>query len=409
MLITKAKRSIPILIISLLLSYVLMGLPVGKLLMGYIYAISILIGGIVLFNFLIHIKQNRKYVPIFFYFYFYLLLYVIFGTIKLFNVPSGIWPFSIMQVDLALIAFGLVFIFYDDEAVFTFIKAMNRFLPLIMLLFFWAIPQDSYGGITFYILILWIFAKYSSPNIRKIIFLLVIFKCIFGLVQRMDLLFTLGTAMIIFLRRLNFLKIYKKLIFRLEMILPVFFLILALTTSFNVLDISSYYKTNAALGEDRLDVDTRTFLFQEAGASSLIHNYYIFGRTPSYGYDSAFAEGLANLNGDYIIKVDGVAQRDSEVLIVNFFTWFGVIGCLFLFITLYKIGIKSLNASKNGFIDSLVIYLGFFWIVSWLQIPCVYINEQIVTISILIALVSNPKIQAYDNKKISLYLKNILK
>ena len=136
------------------------------------------------------------------------------------------------------------------------------------------------------------------------------------------------------------------------------------------------------------------------------NGYLWYGRTPGYGYDSKF---VANREGTFYAESGVFPQRNSEVFVVNMFTWTGVIGlsAWFLFFTLF--GYKVLNRARNKYIKALVIYVGFFWVCDWISNYFVVPSSGYMLLFMLIAICSQRKYQLMSDFQIETFFKRILK
>jgi hypothetical protein len=175
---------------------------------------------------------------------------------------------------------------------------------------------------------------------------------------------------------LSFLYYFKNIIsnkllefFRLILIgLPIVFLLLAIFGNFNlfnsqgdnhkgVLVTKRDYKGN--LVEDDLTADTRTTLYVDVLNTAKKYNFWIFGRSPVLGYLSeAFGDNDLNGRGE---------RLGNEVAILNYFTWLGFVGVLFIFFIFYKASYLAVNNSNNIFSKIIGLFIAFRWSYAWVE------------------------------------------
>jgi len=192
------------------------------------------------------------------------------------------------------------------------------------------------------------------------------------------------------------------------MLTPLFFLSTYYITGFNILDFKSYY-TDEAISKTAGDMteDTRSFLYEEAVLSSVKHNYFAFGRTPFYGYDSIWALKRDKQTGsEQGIIIGNSLQRVSEVFIVNIYTWCGILGCLLFHLLYYTIGFKTIKNSQNYLLKVFALYIGLFWLVSWIAHQMFNPSMDYICLYIIVAMCINPFYQNMDNQQIIKTLKS---
>ena len=145
--------------------------------------------------------------------------------------------------------------------------------------------------------------------------------------------------------------------------------ILGVTGVFNVFHTTDYLgeqnitKTayDGTQYEENLAGDTRTFIYEEVITSALKNDYWIFGRTPARGNDSASfgAESFALTR-----RYERIA---NEVGIANVFTWMGLVGVIFYFLVFFRASFLAVNRSRNIYAKMLGIYVAFRWLYSWVE------------------------------------------
>ncbi|SFB69843.1 O-Antigen ligase [Zunongwangia mangrovi] len=147
-------------------------------------------------------------------------------------------------------------------------------------------------------------------------------------------------------------------------LLPFAFLYLAVNNTFNVFKFNEYLDTKN--DNEKLLVDTRTFLYEEVISSAINNDYWLFGRSMARGFDSNFFDWLEAYK-QYRLETDRDERQSSEVSILNIFNYFGVIGVISYFIIFFKAAYTSIYSSNNIFSKILGVYVAFRWFYSWIE------------------------------------------
>lgn len=152
---------------------------------------------------------------------------------------------------------------------------------------------------------------------------------------------------------------------------PFIFLILGLFGSFNVFKFDEYLKfgdveVQNAYGEkgetERLNADTRTFLYVETIYSAIKNNYVIQGHSLARGYES-----LAFGNDTDFISKTRSERYSSEVSILNVFTYMGVIGVILYFLVFFNAVRNAFKCSHNYMMYVVACYVAFRWSFAWIE------------------------------------------
>lgn len=401
-------RFFPQLIILMTLSPVVNAFSFGKIPQMYDYTVYIVIAVTAFWYYIAHYKtiwKDNKWLALF---YDVLIAYVIIGYIKNHFVPSGLFPFFKLRICAAFLAFGCTFMFmFEPNLIKRVVHLWWKVVPIVFCLTFWQVEKSQYIIMMQFCLLFLIFLPFFS-KIRKIVIIgLLVFVAYNGMQQRIDFLSYLLTILLYVVVKLclRFDRKFFKASFHTLMLLPVFFLSLFLYSGFNVLDMDSYVHDDIeSSSAGRMTDDTRSFLFEEAYISAVSNNYLLLGRTPYYGYDSYWA---TQREGDGL-EVQGVAQRASEVFIVNMLTWAGLFGCFMFFLLYYAIGIDTLSKTKNNLLSVLCLYIAIFWIISWISHYMFSPSLDFMILYIVIALCLNPIYREMSNRQMENTLKRIL-
>jgi len=186
--------------------------------------------------------------------------------------------------------------------------------------------------------------------------------------------------------------------------------VLALTTSFNVLALDKYVEDSSLSTGHQINVDTRTFLYQESFESAVNNNYIVFGRMPMYGYDSFFQTYLNEVSNDKSIKnTNQMAQRGSEVFIVNIFTWCGLIGVILFMIFFFKVSHRAISKSNNKYMKALGLYVSCFWITDWIIHNMWGLTMDYIILFIIVGMIYTPRYMKMTDREFEIYFRRILK
>ena len=153
-------------------------------------------------------------------------------------------------------------------------------------------------------------------------------------------------------------------------IMPLLFFVLAVTGVFEIFKMDQYIKGDyvevrksreGEIVEERLTVDTRTFLYVEVLQSAIKNNYWLIGRSPARGNETVH---FAHLGED----TTGRPERlKNEVGILNVFTWTGVVGIVLFFLVFYRASFLAVYRSNNIFIKLVGLFVAFRWAYSWVE------------------------------------------
>lgn len=384
-------------------------LTFGKLAVIYSYVVYLVMAFICLFYFCKNKKMLfRKYrIPSIL--YILMILYILAAIIKLIFVPSGIFPFQRMQVMCSFLCFGGMFIMLSDKNLANLNKNWWKWMPLFFLIVFILIHRWHYMSILCFCLFYLIVSDCLKRNKRLFVYFAIIMM-IWGIFQRMEYIRIAGAVVIFLCLRYNLIpnKYVCGKIFQVLLVLPLLLLLLGIMGMFNVFDMDSYVETEyiSASGE-RMNDDTRTLLYEESIASAIKNNYVIYGRTPAYGYDTPWftIEGTNHAWND----VRGLfPQRNSEVFVINIFTWMGIIGFLTWLIFFYYTGYKAIKQSNNKYIRAFALFIGVYWIGCWIENPFDHPSPHFFILYIVSSLCLRSDICQFNDIEMKSYLKNIL-
>ena len=405
----KVYKFVPVLIVMLIFSPIIFTYGKGKMVQIYNYIVYIILS-VLVFGYYWKNRNNLsrqyKYITSL---YVLMIIYVVASCIKLFFVPSAIYPFQRMQVMCSFLSVGTVFVLMHESILVRTFKLWWKYVPIIVLPAsvmmdkFWLIDMFQ---VSFLFLML---SNCINKSKKYVVFFMFLYMALYGISQRFDYLRVLLPFVVLLLIKFHFFlgRIMSKILYGCLMLIPIVLFLLALNGKFNVFDMDSYIEGSyiSSSGENMKD-DTRTMLYEEALNSAMDNNYLWYGRTPGYGYDSKF---VANREGTFYAESGVFPQRNSEVFVVNMFTWTGVIGLSAWFMFFIFWGLKVLNRARNRYIRALTIYVGFFWICDWISNYFVAPSSTYMLLFMVIAICSQRKYQLMSDLQIESYFKRIFR
>lgn len=404
-----SKKYLPLLIIFQCYSPIVSAINYGKISQLYNYTIYGILAVFSLIYYWVHRNELIRRYPKLSALYAFMIVYVVAACVKLYYVPSSIFFFQRLVLFCSFLSIGSIFLFMQDGVVKRVLRMWWRYVPWITLASFPFIEKSQSIFMLFFTFLFIMLAECLRRQLRFLSYALIVFISFFSIYQRMDYLYVIAPLIVYFMIRFEIFMSYSRslLLYNLQMCVPVLFFLVAVFGNFNVLNFNSYIKGEyvSATGENMKD-DTRTFLYEEAIESAIDNNYVLLGRTPGYGYDSKFVK---TREGDYD-KIEGVkAQRNSEVFIVNIFTWCGFIGVVVWFAFYYWFGIRTLMRTKNDYVRGLVLYVGMFWICNWFSNNFCSPNNSFMALYVILSICMQSQFQKMTNEEIRHYFRVMLK
>lgn len=203
---------------------------------------------------------------------------------------------------------------------------------------------------------------------------------------------------------------FFKLIHTTLIVLPILFFTLGVTGTFNIFKINEYIKgdytvmskDSGELTEASLTADTRTFIYIETISSALENEYVLAGRTPANGYDSPYF-------GDFNKFELGTGKQQrfsSEVSILNFFTWNGLIGVVLYFFIFFYSSYLAIYKSNNYFIKVIGLFVAFRWDYAFVE-DFTKFDIQYMLLWILISMCLSSTFRKMNDKDFRLWTKGI--
>lgn len=303
------------------------------------------------------------------------LAWNIISIIRGFFTAENYWEWKILIETIFVFLIPLfVFIFIDQKILKKVMSSWYKYMLLISLLFIPFISHNDFLGrylapITFLLLVFPLLPK--KWKIITLFYTILVLLAGFDArsnIIKFSIAFFLG---IMYYFKFLFLDKFFKAIHITFFITPVILLILGLSGTFNIFKVGDYIKGDYTIqsnetGDERelnLKGDTRTFIYVETISSAIKYDYVIQGRTPARGYESYYF-------GDYTKYELGTGKLErfsSEVSILNFFTWNGLIGVILYFLVFFYSSFLAIYRSNNYFIKVIGLFVAFRWSFAFIE------------------------------------------
>lgn len=311
---------------------------------------------------------NQKNTRVITYFFIWTVICIVRG----FFVADNYWDIKALITNtfgllLIVIAYSATNKVIVQTILLYYVKyALPLFLFLIIL-----INPDAYG---FYLvpvsfLLLFIPALTRRDRVVLLFFTAIVFVADLGARSNVVKFAMPAIILLVYYFR-DYLSNFILEIVRLVLIItPIVLFILGVTGVFNVFHTTDYLgeqnitKTayDGTQYEENLAGDTRTFIYEEVITSALKNGYWIFGRTPARGNDSA------SFGADSFALTKRYERIANEVGIANVFTWMGGVGVALYFLVFFRASFLAVNRSNNIYAKMLGIYVAFRWLFSWIE------------------------------------------
>jgi len=188
-------------------------------------------------------------------------------------------------------------------------------------------------------------------------------------------------------------------------IFPVIILYLAITGVFNPLEYMGESEDLAYdAGEEFLNADTRTLLYEETIWSAVKNDYIWFGRSLARGNDS----WTFSFFTEEQLKTQKFERYGNEWCHPNIFTWMGVIGVLLFSFIYLKSSYLALYRSNNIWMKLLSMFIAFNWAWGWIE-NSVGIDILNVGIWIMVAMGFSEQFRAMSDKEIEEWVISLFK
>lgn len=293
-------------------------------------------------------------------------------TIYGFFLSDGYWDYKTLIENM--FTYLLPFSFFVFSSPMVLSNTIHKWFQYALIAFFFFVPimqPEAPAKYLIPIMFIVLFFKPIPAKNKWIVLLFFSFIFIYGALGARSSILKYSMALLMGLS--FYTGIYKRnLLLKaahfIMMFLPPVLIVLGFLGIFNVFEIDTYFPEVSNIEvensfdkneTEKLDADTRTFIYQEAISSAINNNYVIQGHSLARGYES---ESFA----DYDFYKRG-ERYDSEVSIINVFTHMGLVGVILYFLIFFLASYKAINKSNNTYMKMLGIYISFRWIFAWIE------------------------------------------
>ncbi|MFC6860077.1 hypothetical protein [Zunongwangia atlantica] len=271
-------------------------------------------------------------------------------------------------------------------------------------------PNNVYGYYLAPVTLFLLFFKSFSTKYKLYMLIMVIVVFMSTLGARTTIVSFIFSILLVFFSYLKLL--HKKWVFNsarlLLLISPFILFSLAVTGVFNIFKIEENTatelkqqtrKSNGELVEENLLADTRTLLYKEVLISAYRNEYWLYGRSPARGNDTAYFV-------DESLEEGRNERNRNEIGVANIFTWTGLIGVILYFIIFWKASFLAINKSNNDIVKIIGIYVCYRWFNSWIAEINMFdlIN---LTIWMAVAICFSPSFRRMTNNEVKIWVKGI--
>lgn len=339
-----------------------LSLPLGNTFLWW--AIDALILG------LFYLLKPKKYsIPSINVWFVLMVVNVLYG----FKMAEYYWDWKMMITNIFTFSLPLAaYVFYKPARLKIVLKAWISVIWIMFLVLAPFMESDAFGRLLIPFSFLAIFFPILDRKLKIFILLSVLITVIFGADSRSNVLKYLVCLLMGLLVRFRVvMRIMRKcfpVIRVISFALPLVFLVLAATGTFNIFNIGEGTNMVQEAPDEAAGAldDTRTELFVDEFVSAYQHNYILYGRSMARGYDSMFftddmdsaTHGTQNHYGE---------RYACEVNILNVFNYFGVIGVLLYFWIFWQATSKALFHSRNVYVRAIGLVVLFRWIFGWVE------------------------------------------
>ena len=307
-----------------------------------------------------------------------------------------------------------VYCYAQPKIISNVLRFWYKYSIILIIIILPLVDNSWYGRLLVPYTFLALFFHYIPFKNKVITVSVLLFLFIFSITARADILrfstsFIIGLTFYGSLFKVNNFFLLKR-IRQVLLYSPFVFFLLGASGTFNILNIQEELgledlvsTANKNGTEESLYADSRTFLYQECFYSSIKYNHVLLGRSMSRGYETLFFAGAdQNLQDDN----RGYERYDSEVGVLNIYTYFGIVGVILYFMLFLYSTKKAIYNSNNIFIKIVGVYVCFKWSFSWLEEYSMYEINQIL-LWMMIAMCFSPSFRNMNNDDFINWLKSL--
>lgn len=158
---------------------------------------------------------------------------------------------------------------------------------------------------------------------------------------------------------------------------------------------------------DILSKDSRSLIYVDVITSSIENNYFTLGRTPARGNDIIYSGVLFKWAYDDDFVFNKNERHYNELVLLNVFTWEGLIGLILYSLIYMKASYLAVYKSNNMYISLLGCYIALRWVYGWIEDLN---NLDILNISLwmMIGVCYSPIFRNMSNEDFQQWIKTII-
>lgn len=368
---------------------------------------------LILFNFykLRIYKTKEKVLSLF-------LVYVVLSFLYGLYMAENYWHYKFLVRNLMIYLMPLsIYVFIYPLHVQTVLRVWFKKALIILICISPFIYSDAWGNYLTPFCLFALFYHLLPQKWRYLTILAFIVTFTLGWASRsctirFSVAFIIGILFIWKNSRNTLLKLSKKLYVVFSLV-PVVFFVLAITNTFNILNIdeelglSQKYEIFRSEKESNGSVlkDTRTLVYIEVLNSALQNHYIIQGHSLARGYESImFKDDINEASGGFLRG----ERPASETCILNVFTYMGGIGVVLYMLIFLRSSFWAIFHSNNDYIKVVALFILFRWIYSWVE-ELAFFNITYLTLWIMVAMCFSPYFRRMTNEEFKCWFKAILK
>jgi hypothetical protein len=290
-----------------------------------------------------------------------------------------------------LIAIPMIFILTlgrNDSGPYGFVKTLSATFPFLLMF-----PYLNKKLKVFIVLILFLIVGYDI-TIRA--------SLMYGFI----IILSLSTYYI----KSNVMLVLFKILRKAFLFLPLLFVFLGATGTFNVFNFGEKFDSIELANEEKdqkqdLLVDSRTEIYIDVHTALLYQNRVLFG-LGGVGKTKTFLT-KDKVNQKYR-KLYEEGRRGTETRMLNYYQWGGVLGVLLYFLLILRASYLAIYRSKNWYMITLGLFVSFGLLMSFLSDRVVN-NLNTLSSFFMLGMCFNSELRAMNEREIKAYLRINLK
>ena len=290
-----------------------------------------------------------------------------------------------------LIAIPMIFILTlgrNDSGPYGFVKTLSATFPFLLMF-----PYLNKKLKVFIVLILFLIVGYDI-TIRA--------SLMYGFI----IILSLSTYYI----KSNVMLVLFKILRKAFLFLPLLFVFLGATGTFNVFNFGEKFDSIELANEEKdqkqdLLVDSRTEIYIDVHTALLYQNRVLFG-LGGVGTTKTFLT-KDKVNQKYR-KLYEEGRRGTETRMLNYYQWGGVLGVLLYFLLILRASYLAIYRSKNWYMITLGLFVSFGLLMSFLSDRVVN-NLNTLSSFFMLGMCFNSELRAMNEREIKAYLRINLK